>query len=117
MFDPIQDPMAPGRVTTERPQCSNAEDLRLKRACQDFESLFLAHMMKAMRKTLPESGLFGDGLGGSHFSALFDEELAARISRTKGVGLAEILHRELMYKARSDTDAKPGAQEKADGFR
>jgi len=83
----------------------NAQDLQLRKACQNFESLFLSEMMKTMRRSLPDAGLFGDGLGKSYFTQLFDDELATQISRTQGVGIAETLYREFKGERRPPSHA------------
>ena len=90
---------------TGHPGTSSAQDQRLKKACQDFESHFLAQMMKTMRQSLPEAGLFGDGPGEKYFTQLFDEEIATRVSRTKGVGIAEALYRDLKGERASSAHA------------
>ncbi|MDZ7260805.1 MAG: transglycosylase SLT domain-containing protein [candidate division KSB1 bacterium] len=75
------------------------EDIRLKRATQDFEALLVSYLLKSMRETVPESGFSDENLGKSYFQSLFDEEMAVQISRTSNLGLAEMLYRELSSKA------------------
>lgn len=72
---------------------------QLKRACQDFESIFVAYMLRTMRKTVPSSGLFGGGLGEAYFQDLFDEEVAKAISETGRLGTWKVLFQQLSGQA------------------
>lgn len=68
---------------------------RLKKAAQDFEALFISYMLKVMRESIPRSGLLDEGLQGEIFKAMFDQEIAKRIARAKGLGIAEMIYRHL----------------------
>ena len=69
---------------------------RLKKACQDFESIFVYHLLKSMRSTVPDGdGLMGKGMGGDIYRDMFDQEVAKKISEGKGIGLAQRLYRDL----------------------
>lgn len=63
-------------------------------AAREFESLFVSMLLKQMRQTLGEDGLFpgdsSDSLGG-----LFDMQMAAHISQHGGLGLAGSFERGL----------------------
>ena len=72
---------------------------QLKRACQEFESTFVAYMLKTMRETVPSSDLLGEGLGGAYFQDMFDGEVAKSISTTGGMGIWEMLFRQLSENA------------------
>jgi murein DD-endopeptidase MepM/ murein hydrolase activator NlpD len=57
-------------------------------AAKKFEGLMIQMMVKEMRKTLPENGLFGsDEI--SMYEDLFDQVIADRIAEGRGLGLAE----------------------------
>ena len=75
----------------------DSRNRKLEKACQDFESIFVAHMMKTMRtSTLSEGGLFGgDNMGGDFFQEMFEGEVANQLSRSGGMGLADQLYRGL----------------------
>lgn len=73
-----------------------SENVKLKKACQDFESIFLSHLFKTMRATTEEEeGLFGKGLGNDLFRDMFDGEVAKKISYGRGMGLADILYKNM----------------------
>jgi len=68
---------------------------KLRKACADFESLFLNYMLKSMRSSVPEGGITGKGEEGKMFQAMFDEKLADEIAGGGGLGLGEILLEQL----------------------
>ncbi|HEY9843935.1 MAG: rod-binding protein [Candidatus Sericytochromatia bacterium] len=67
----------------------------LKKAIQQFESFFIAEMMKEMRKTVPDSGLFGHGQEENMMRDMLDEEWANQMANGRGIGLAKVLYRQL----------------------
>ena len=69
---------------------------RLQKACQDFEALFLTHLIRTMRASSEtEDSLFGEGFGGSLFQDLFDAEVAQSMSSQRSMGLAQQLMEQL----------------------
>ncbi len=54
--------------------------VRLRKATKEFESFFVLYMLRAMRETVPESGLLEGGLGKDIYTSMFDEELAKTIA-------------------------------------
>lgn len=81
----------------------------LRRACQEFEALFTAYLLKSMRRTVSlEASLgspsarksghthgWGDSFSRDVYSSMMDEEVAAYVARGPGIGLAEALYRQL----------------------
>src|SRR5690606_11009150 len=68
----------------------------LKEAARQFESLFTQMLLKSMR----EAGKsFGDSLFGSEegdfYQDMFDQQMAVHLSRGRGLGLADMLVRQL----------------------
>lgn len=70
------------------------ENKALWKAAQNFESLFMAQLMKTMRKTLPEGALAGKGLP----ELMFDQVMGTALTEGGGIGLAELLYRDLQSK-------------------
>ena len=68
---------------------------RLKRTCVEFESIFITYMLKSMRKTVVEDGLFGKSNESKIFKSMFDEKLALGIARGGGIGLGKMLFEKL----------------------
>ena len=71
----------------------------LKKAIQDFEAFFLGHILKEMRKTVPEGGLFGNSPEEGMMRDLLDEEWANQLAQGRGIGLAQVLYRQLQQQA------------------
>ena len=59
-----------------------------------FESIFVHQLLKSMRSTVQKSGLF-DSHATQMYESLHDEEMANLMTEKKGIGLAEIIYRDL----------------------
>ncbi len=68
---------------------------KLRKACQDFEAMFMNYMLKVMRECGTEDNA-GISLGTNNpFQSMFDWELARSISLRSPLGIAEALLREV----------------------
>ncbi|NLM09669.1 MAG: flagellar biosynthesis protein FlgJ [Clostridiaceae bacterium] len=67
---------------------------RLMEACRDFEGILMGIMFKQMKKTVPESKFLPKSYAREIFEDMLDEELINNAKR-KGVGIADILYRQL----------------------
>lgn len=85
------------------PQVERGKD-DLKKAAQEFESYFISYMLKVMRESLPKDSLFGGGKGEEIYRSFQDEELAKRMVESGGIGLTEIIMRDLSRTLKSDED-------------
>lgn len=92
---------------------------KLKKVCADFEALLVTRMLKLMRQSIPQNGLLGDGPGKEIYQDLMDQELAKNISQRGGVGLGEVLYRQVLQreeKARAAArEGTPEAWPKVEG--
>ncbi|HHV62002.1 MAG TPA: hypothetical protein GXX51_05105 [Firmicutes bacterium] len=52
-------------------------------------------MLKEMRATVPKDSLFGGGRPEEFFTSLLDEKLAEEMAKGRGMGLGEMLYRQL----------------------
>jgi flagellar protein FlgJ len=71
------------------------DDKALKTACQEFESVFLNMMLSTMRKTIPESDLVEKSQGTEMFESMLDEEYSKTLSKSGGIGLADMMFKQL----------------------
>ena len=80
---------------TEPKKSDKPEEVELKKACRDFESIFINFMLKSMRKTVTEGGLIKKGQGEKIYRDMMDMELSSQLSKGEGFGLSESLFRQL----------------------
>lgn len=66
----------------------------IKQVAKQFESLFVKMMLKSMRDTVPENELFGSNAE-RMYQDLYDKQLSLQISNGRGIGLAEVIERQL----------------------
>ena len=82
----------------------------IRSAARQFEALMLQQLLKAMRATVPENGLF-DTSARKLWQELSDQQLASDLAQSGGVGLAELLARQWLPKpGATDDPAKIAAE-------
>ncbi len=69
----------------------------LRESTREFEALFINEMFKAMRKTIPEGGLFEKDLSDEIYEGMIDMERARHASKGKGIGLGEQMYDQLKH--------------------
>ena len=74
---------------------SAAEEAKLKATCQDMEAVFLNMMMTRMRATVPKDGLLGNSQAEQMLTSMLDTELTKNMAKAGGMGLADMLYRQL----------------------
>jgi peptidoglycan hydrolase FlgJ len=99
MTDAIALPGAPLPLSTvarntNRPNADVPDEIR--RAAEEFESVFLSEMLAPMFESLDTDGLGGGGTGEQIFRPMLVERYAESIARAGGVGIADSIMRELM---------------------
>ncbi|MCK4578852.1 MAG: rod-binding protein [Candidatus Marinimicrobia bacterium] len=85
--------------STKLARGAGKENPELWKASQDFESLFMSQLLRAMQKTLPENSLAKDGMS----SYLFDKVMGEALAKNGGMGLADMLYRDMQAKGISDS--------------
>ena len=68
---------------------------RLEKACSEFESIFITHMLKSMRTAVTEDGFLGNNNESKIIQSMFDENLALEMAKGKGMGLGKMLFESL----------------------
>ncbi|NPA49964.1 MAG: hypothetical protein GXO20_08280 [Thermodesulfobacteria bacterium] len=69
----------------------------LKKACQEFEALFLYQILKGLRKTVPEGGFWPKSFQRELYEDFFYQEVSREVA-ARGTGLGKLLYRELAKK-------------------
>ncbi|HPC73961.1 MAG TPA: rod-binding protein [Syntrophales bacterium] len=87
----------PGTVAPDRAgEKSAEEDRKLKKACADFEALFISLMFRTMRQTVPTSGYFKAMPGKDIYTMMMDQKLAEEMAhRGEGLGIKKMLYQQL----------------------
>jgi murein DD-endopeptidase MepM/ murein hydrolase activator NlpD len=78
----------------------------LKKAAQDFEAVFLAHMLKVMRETIEESGLLEGGYGKSVYTEMFDQEVSINLAKRGTLGISDLIYQKLAANIDEDENQK-----------
>ena len=77
------------------------DDKELKKVCQDFEGLMLNMLYKQMKATVPKSDLIPSDMGKDIFESMLDDKLVEESSKSKSVGLADMLYKQLSRQMKS----------------
>jgi flagellar protein FlgJ len=75
---------------------SGDDDSSRAEAARQLASLFVYQLLTAMRKTIPQSGLWDGGRAQEIYEQMIDERLADEIVSTGQFGLAETINQELL---------------------
>jgi peptidoglycan hydrolase FlgJ len=67
----------------------------LKKLSRDFEALMLTEMLKAMRQSVPDGGLFKKDSSTEIFRDMLDSESAKAASQGKGLGLGDAMYNQM----------------------
>jgi len=67
----------------------------LQEASRQFEALFLNVLLSEMRKTVPETDLFGDRGAEKLFQSMLDQELADQSVKGQSLGLAKMIYEQM----------------------
>lgn len=87
-----------GALTQQMPglyQTSIGPRLNVEQAAREFEALFITNLLRIMRESLDQSELFGSGLGGHFYMDLIDQQLGRALAERGGIGIADLLIRQL----------------------
>jgi flagellar protein FlgJ len=94
---------------------TSTDQKKLKKAAQEFESIFVQQLLEAMDKTVDrENSLTGGGSAEDYWRSMMNEEVAKSITTRpggSGFGLAETVYRQMAANAKMNAgaDAANGA--------
>jgi len=93
-------------------------DVELKKVCKEFEAILLNMMYKEMKATVQKSDLIPSDSGKDIFDSMLDEELTKKASEGSGLGLADVLYKQLSKQLKTINTSNEGdgviAKEKQD---
>ena len=93
-FDAFLERARRAEKTAQRPEGTDPE--AVEQAAKQFESFFLAQILKNMRQTIPKDGLFEQGFSSEVYTEMLDQEYARSLSESGGIGLADVLQRQFL---------------------
>jgi peptidoglycan hydrolase FlgJ len=97
-IDPIQS-LVPDRVrkqeADEKADGRLEKEKKLKQVCADFESIFVYHMLRKMRSTIPKSGLVNEMKGKDTYEMMMDQKVSEDLSNKGGLGLQIMLFNQI----------------------
>ena len=68
---------------------------KLKKACEDFETIMTTFLLKSMHETVLRTESEGFGSGRDLYESMMDEAVAGELSHNQGLGLAKLLYKQL----------------------
>ncbi|MFH0810004.1 MAG: rod-binding protein [Pseudomonadota bacterium] len=87
---------------------------KLRSTCQDFEAVFVYKLLEQMRATTLQSGYL-HGEEEDVYNAICDQQVAMALSRSGGIGLADMLCGQLAGEAGAGTPSVPRRSGSQDG--
>lgn len=92
-------PLVPDGGTRRGGQAGREEkkgqEQKMKKACADFESIFIYQMLKTMRSTVPRSSLLNKMTGKETYETIMDQKMSEELTVKGGLGIQEMLFRQL----------------------
>lgn len=76
------------------------DDQKLRATCKEMESVFLNYMLTQMRATVPKVTLMGDNSKTDIMQSMLDSELSKNMAQAGGIGLADMIYRQLSQNGR-----------------
>lgn len=90
------------KLKTQLEQVQNltgeSRDEQLKKACKNFEVVFVQRMFNEMLKTTSFKEQFGKGSGGEFFGEMFIQKISEDIADKSSIGLADQMYDQMTYK-------------------
>ncbi len=72
------------------------KDRKLRKACADFEAIFISYIFQTMRKAVPEGNYMGKMPGKETYTMMMDQKLSEDLSRRGGgIGLQKMLYEQM----------------------
>lgn len=91
---PIANALPPAGPASRPDTSQRQPTAAMRRAAQDFESVFLAEILRGMSQGLAGSG--SSSSGDDPFGSMLQDEYAKVIARRGGIGIADAVLREMM---------------------
>ena len=80
----------------------------MEKVARDFESVFVNKLFESMRKGVPKSGLL-DSSAMKMYQSMMDQEMAKLMSKGKGMGIGEMVYKDLSQLDKVSEEEKPSS--------
>lgn len=78
-------------------QANNTQkNASIREAAEQFEALFLTQILNSMTSGVEVDGMFGGGPSEGIYRSMLNDEYAKSVSRQGGVGIADVVYREML---------------------
>ena len=81
----------------------------MEKVARDFESVFVNKLFESMRKGVPKSGLL-DSSAMKMYQSMMDQEMAKLMSVGKGMGIGEMVYKDLSRLDKASEDEQPSSK-------
>jgi len=81
----------------------------MEKVARDFESVFVNKLFESMRKGVPKSGLL-DSSAMKMYQSMMDQEMAKKMSERKGMGIGEMVYKDLSRLDKVSEDEQPSSK-------
>ena len=81
----------------------------MEKVARDFESVFVNKLFQSMRKGVPKSGLL-DSSAMKMYQSMMDQEMAKLMSVGKGMGIGEMVYKDLSRLDKVSEDEQPSSK-------
>ncbi len=86
-----------GLVSAKANQVSSHQNNgKAREAADEFEAMFLTQVLNSMTSGLEIDGLFGGGPAEGIYRSMLNDEYAKSVSRQGGVGIADVVYKEML---------------------
>ncbi len=82
---------------------------QLRKACADFEAIFIAKMLKSVRESSEEDSIFGNGFGADLYRGLFEEKVSEKLAESGGLGIGKALFDQLSERIANGSSREQGS--------
>ncbi|HOK06381.1 MAG TPA: rod-binding protein [Syntrophales bacterium] len=87
----------PAAAPGEKKNLTPEKERQLRKVCADFEALFTYELLKQMRRTVPQGGLFPQTTKTDTYHMFLDQHIAEELSKHNGgLGIQKLLYRQLL---------------------
>lgn len=98
-------------VPVSRPE-EEVQANRLKKACADFEAIFVRQLLRSSKSAFSEGGLLGQSRESKSYQDMSDDQLAQAVTRGPGLGIGKLLHEQLTSHRRTSVGTELGTGRK-----